>query len=89
VILYDKTRDKPRINYPCEWGFKIIGKDKEKLKKCIDDIMAHRDYKFREGNLSRNGKFVSMNTSCIVHSEEDRHKLFTAFSNHCDVKIVI
>ena len=29
MILDDKTQDKPKIDYPCEWGFKIIGRDKD------------------------------------------------------------
>ena len=89
MILDDKTTDKPKIEYPCEWGFKLIGTDKEKLKACIDDIMAHREYKCKDGNVSKNGKFVTVNTSCEVCSQEERDELFKAFSDHDDVKMVI
>jgi len=89
VILDDKTADKPKIEYPCDWGFKIIGTDKEKLKSCISEIMADRDYKCRDGNVSSKGKFVSMNANCEVCSEDERDELFKAFRDHCDVKMVI
>ncbi len=89
MILDDKTKEKPTIEYPCEWGFKVIGTDKEKLQKCIFDIMAYKDYKCRDGNISSKGKFISMNASCEVCSQEERDELFKAFQDHCDVKMVI
>jgi len=89
VILDDKTQDKPEINYPCEWGFKVIGTDKEKLEACIKEIMAGREHQCSEGNVSKKGKFLSMNTKCEVASEEERNALFKAFSDHDDVKMVI
>jgi putative lipoic acid-binding regulatory protein len=89
VILDDKTTNKPKINYPCNWGFKVIGTDKEKLESCIFDIMAHRNYKCREGNISSKGKFITINADCEVSSQEERDELFKAFRDHCDVKIVI
>jgi len=89
VILDDKTVDKPIIEYPCEWGFKIIGTDKKQLEKCVFDIMAHREYKCKDGNVSSKGKFVSMNASCEVCSKDERDKLFKEFRDHCDVKMVI
>ena len=89
MILDDKTTNKPKINYPCNWGFKIIGTDKEKLESCIFDIMAHRNYKCREGNISSKGKSISINADCEVSSQEERDELFKAFRDHCDVKMVI
>lgn len=80
---------KPEIYYPCDWGYKLIGTDKTKLESCIFDIMAHREYTCHIGNVSKNGKFVSMNASCEVASEEERNALFKAFQDHDDVKMVI
>ncbi|MCH9740003.1 MAG: DUF493 domain-containing protein [Epsilonproteobacteria bacterium] len=80
---------KPDIEYPCQWGYKLIGTDKAKLETCIFDVMAHRDYKCKVGNTSSKGKFISMNTSCEVSSQEERDALFKAFQDHCDVKMVI
>jgi len=89
MILDKNTKEKPKIEYPCEWGFKIIGTDKEKLKECISDIMGEREYKSKDGNVSKKGKFVSMNASCEVCSQEERDELFKAFRDHKDVKMVI
>jgi len=89
VILDDKTDKKLRIDYPCSWGFKLIGRDRVKIKDAIREIIDDRDYKCRDGNISRNGKFVTVNTECRVDSQEDRDKIFKAFSRHKNIDMVI
>jgi len=89
MVLDNNTKEKPDIEYPCEWGYKIIGKDKDKLKVCIFEVMSERDYKIKEGNSSSKGTFHTMNARCYVVSEEEREMLFNAFQEHDDVKMVI
>jgi putative lipoic acid-binding regulatory protein len=89
VILDDKCQTKPDIEYPCEWGYKIIGTDRVKLEACIFDVMGKREYSTKAGNSSSRGKFHSLNTRCQVASEEERDSIFKAFQEHVDVKMVI
>ena len=89
MILDDSCKTKPDITYPCEWGFKVIGTDKLKLEACIFEIMAHRDYSCHKGNVSKKGKFLTLNARCEVASEEERNAIFQAFSEHEDVKMVM
>jgi len=88
-ILDDKNQTKPDIEYPTDWGYKIIGRDRAKLEACIAEIMAERDHLKTPGNASSGGKFHSYNTKCEVLSQEDRDMIFKAFSDHDDVKMVI
>jgi len=89
VILDGSCKTKPDIEYPCEWGFKIIGTNKEKLAICIAEVMQKREHKIRAGNSSSKGKFHSMNAYCEVLSENDRNSIFKTFQEHIDVRIVI
>jgi len=89
VILDDSCNTKPVIEYPCEWGYKIIGIDKKKLEISIFEVMGDRDYTTRAGNSSSKGKFHSLNAKCKVSSEEDRDIIFKAFQEHKYVKMVI
>jgi putative lipoic acid-binding regulatory protein len=89
VILDGNACERPEIEYPCEWGYKLIGRDKVKLEACIFDIVGERAYKTKAGNSSSKGKFHSINMTCKVESEEDRNRIFKAFSDHEDVKMVI
>lgn len=89
MILDDKTQDKPKIEYPTNWGFKLIGKDKEKLLACIKETMGEKEHLCSLGNASKTGKFHSYNASCTVESKEERDKLFKCFQEHDDVDMVI
>ena len=92
MILDDKTQEKPVINYPTNWGFKLIGRDKDALLACIKEIMkevGEKEHLCSLGNASKNGKFHTYNASCIVESEEERKKIFKYFEDHDDVNMVI
>ena len=89
MILDDKYDKRPEIEYPCEWGYKIIGRDRDALEAVICAIMGERNYTQREGNSSSKGNFHSLNMRCVVQSEEDRNTIFKAFQDHDDVKMVI
>jgi len=89
VILDDNFCEKPNIEYPCEWGYKIIGTDKSELEAVIFEVMGSRDYTVSKANRSSKGKFHALTTSCVVESQTDRDALFKAFQDHRDVKMVI
>jgi len=89
VLLDENSNEKPKIDYPCKWGYKIIGTERVKLEAVIFEVMGSRNYKQKGGNSSSKGKFHSLSTSCQVESEEDRDTIFKAFQEHKDVKMVI
>lgn len=91
-ILDGDMPEKPEINYPTKWGFKLIGRNKEALLKCIKEIMkktGEKEHLCSLGNASKTGKFHSYNASCTVDTEEERNKIFKYFSDHDDVEMVI
>jgi len=89
MILDKNTRTKPEINYPAKWGFKVIGKDKEKIELAIKEIMGDKAHSCKFSNTSKNGKFNSFSAECIVDSQEERDALYKAFGKHDDVDYVI
>jgi len=91
-ILDNQTPDKPEINYPTQWGFKIIGRNKDALEKCIKEIMqieGNKPHTCTIGNQSKTGKFTTYNASCTVKSEEERNRIFKYFEDHDDVDMVM
>ena len=88
-ILDKNTQERPTIEYPTNWGFKLIGRDKEKLLACIKEAMGEKEHLCSLGNASRTGKFHSYNASCTVDTEEERNRIFKYFEDHADVDMVI
>jgi len=92
LILDETCKTRPDIEYPTNWGFKLIGRDKDKLLACIKEIMkdvGDKEHLCSLGNSSKTGKFHTYNTSCIVDTEEERNKIFKYFEDHDDVDMVI
>jgi len=88
-ILNSETKERPEISYPTNWGFKLIGRDKDKLLACIKEAMGEKEHLCSLGNASRTGKFHAYNASCTVDSEEERNRIFKYFEDHDDVEMVI
>jgi len=89
VILDDNTKEKPQIEYPTQWGFKIIGRNKDALLACIKEVMGDKEHLCSLGNTSRTGKFTTYNASCIVESKEERDRIFKYFQEHIEVQMVL
>jgi len=89
MILDKNTQEKPEIIYPTKWGFKVIGKDKDKVEKAIKDILSSKAHSCKFSNSSKGGKFSSFSAECTVDSEEERNALYKAFGEHADVNYVM
>lgn len=85
--------DKPEINYPCNWKYKLIGTDENLLKKSVFNILAKRGYrgqaKLNVTNKSRTGKYVTINLSLLVDSEEMRLTFFEDFKKIESLKVIM
>ena len=88
-ILDDQMPERPEINYPTSWGFKLIGRDKEALLACIKEAMGEKEHLCSLGNASRTGKFHSYNASCTVDTKEERNRIFKYCQDHDAVDMVI
>ena len=88
MILDKNTKERPEINYPTKWGFKIIGKDKDKIEEAIKSVFGDKEHSCKFSNVSKNGKFNSYSAECVVDSEEERDKLYKAFNDHDDINYV-
>ena len=80
---------KPIIEYPCEWSFRIIGTDKEHLKKAAAMSLGTADYRVSMSNKSSRGTYISLNIETVVPNEEARNQIHALLANHPSVKMVL
>ncbi|HEY7751934.1 MAG TPA: DUF493 domain-containing protein [Ignavibacteriaceae bacterium] len=85
----ESEKKRPVIKYPTKWGFKVIGEDVDKLLIAIEEIVAGLEYEITPSNISRGGKYYSLNLSVVVVSEVMRDRLFRELDGHPNVKIVM
>ena len=87
-ILNDRE-DKIQLTYPCSWTYKLIGEEKEAIKKAIHDVIIEREHSLNDSNKSKTGKYVSMNLDLVIANEDERTFIFEALKAHQNIKMVL
>lgn len=88
-MVLGSNNKRPSINYPCEWDYKVIGSDVEKILHAIDETIDGLNYDVRPSNVSNSGKYCSLNLKVKVVTEEERDFIFSTLANHDDIIMVI
>jgi len=87
-ILNDSDK-KVVIEYPSSWTYKLIGHEKEAIKKAIHDVIVERDHNLKHSNKSKTGKYVSMNLEIVITSDDERNFIYEALKAHQNIKMVL
>jgi len=90
---------RPRIEYPCRWEFKVIGLDERVLRRETEEALLSvlgspagteaRDYDLSISRTSRGGKYVSLSLALRVEDEAERDAIFTALNECPNIVMVI
>ncbi len=87
--MIDKIdKSEPSIDYPCEWSYKVIGRDKESVGSAIANIIQANEYHINVSNTSKKGKYLSFDVTVMVSEETYRNKIYQALKEHDDIKFV-
>lgn len=81
--------EKPVIEYPCTWVYKVIGEDTDALTKLIITACAPAEVRITHSHSSSGGKYHSLNATLEVESEQTRLQIYELLKNHPAVKIVL
>jgi putative lipoic acid-binding regulatory protein len=82
-------QDRPEIDYPVEWTYKVVGRDEERLRAAIVGAVGGAEHTIRSSNRSSAGKYLSLELVVRVESEERRLAIGNALHVHADVKFVL
>jgi len=80
---------KPKIDYPCPWRYRVIGEDRARLQAAIASVLLERAHTLSEGNTSAKGRYVSLGLEVIVTDEDDRLRISEQLGHHPDVRMVL
>ena len=95
--MNDPRDDKPKIEYPCEWAYKVIGTGEEavraavqaSLDACLTPNSGDREFSLGLSRESKGGKYLSLGLTLTVLDEDERDGIFRALKEHPDVLMVI
>jgi putative lipoic acid-binding regulatory protein len=81
--------EKPEIEYPVEWGYRVIGEDEEKIRVAIDEVVDALEYSIKFSKTSKGGKYRSFEVKVTVPDESERDRVFRELKARNCVKMVI
>jgi uncharacterized protein len=81
--------NKPKIVYPCEWCYTVIGSSEGELRDAAQQVFCGKEYSIALSKRSKGGKYISMAITTNVEGEEERNTIFKKLSEHAAIKIVI
>lgn len=88
-MILDSNSKKPKIDYPCEWHYKVIGTDIDQMISVIEKTVEGMEYNIASSNVSSKGKYFSLNLKVFVTSEAIRNIVFEKLESSDYVKMVI
>jgi putative lipoic acid-binding regulatory protein len=88
-MILDSNSERPELNYPCEWIYKVIGKDVNKLIAAIEQSSLELEYDITPSNISKNENYISLNFKVTVPSEAARDIIYQKLNNNKDVIMVL
>ncbi|MDF1838705.1 MAG: DUF493 domain-containing protein [Planctomycetota bacterium] len=80
--------DKPEIEYPCEWDYRVIGFTEELLRAAVAELVSD-EHRLVPGKESKQGKYISLCLTVQVVDESHRHALFASLKAHGDILFVL
>ena len=95
--MSEAKNPKPVVEYPCLWGYKIIGQEENSLrgavKECLDTCLqpnsGDREYELGLSRSSKGGKYVSLSLNLTVQDQDERDAIFAALTDRPEIVMVI
>ena len=81
--------EKPAIEYPCKWSFRVIGSDEPLTRKAIETTMGDSVYSLMVSNASKTGKYVSLNLETVVRDKGHRNQIYDGLKAAQPIKMVL
>jgi len=88
-MILDSNSKKPKIEYPCNWDYKVIGTDVDEMIKVIETTVEGMEFNISSSNVSSKGKYFSLNLKVFVTSETIRDIIFAKLEASEFVKMVL
>lgn len=76
MILDNQNKNRPNIEYPCEWNYKIISQQANDAVEAAEEAAKGFKFEITSSNISKKGKYISINLTVEVKNEEERNLVF-------------
>jgi putative lipoic acid-binding regulatory protein len=78
-----------QLQYPCQWLYKVVGADREKLNQALLDTVSNDSCRITYSSSSRTGRYHCLNLEVTVQNEDERNSIYQTLKAHPLVKIIL
>lgn len=89
MVIINETTQKLELEYPCTWCYKVVAYERAGIEIAAIEIIGERAYSLNPSNVSKGGKYVSMNLELLVHNEDERTYFYETLKAHPHIKMVL
>jgi putative lipoic acid-binding regulatory protein len=87
--MMDENECKPKIDYPCPWVYKMIGRDLDRLRSAAAEVLSGCAHTATPSRSSKKGAYHCLNVETTVESEARRLDLYERLRRHPAVIMVM
>jgi putative lipoic acid-binding regulatory protein len=87
--MMNENECNPRIDYPCFWVYKVIGRDLEGLRGAVAEVMKGSEHTVTPSRSSKGGAYHCLNVETTVESEPVRLGFYERLRRHPSVIMVM
>lgn len=80
---------RPEIDYPTAWGYRVIGASEEALRALVAEVVADAEHEIHAVQPSRKGAYVSLRMTVTVRDEAHRDAVYQQLMQAEVVKLVL
>jgi uncharacterized protein len=89
VVIINEETQKLELTYPCTWCYKVVAYERAGIEIAAIEIFSERQYSLNPSNVSKGGKYISMNLELLVHNEDERTYFYETLKAHPHIKMVL
>jgi putative lipoic acid-binding regulatory protein len=79
----------PEIEYPCPWGYRVIGSDEAAVREAIRDAVGDAEHELEFSRTSSKGSYVALKLTVMVRNEAHRLGIDKHLRAHPAVRYVL
>jgi putative lipoic acid-binding regulatory protein len=83
------NNDKPKIDYPTSWSYRIVGTSEEAIRAHALALLEDVEHELVLHRRSSGGRYVSLNLSLVVQDEVQRLAIYNHFADHEAIRFVV
>ena len=69
--ILGENNEKPEIEYPCDWEYRLIGRSGDLIQTAVETLIP-KEHNLAFSHKSKSGKFISFVLTVHVQSEDER-----------------